>query len=219
MNSPLLSIIATDEDIKAGVSVLVQKCEYIKQVYETVGLPPLRLRSGGFEGLARIIVGQQVSVASANAIWTKFSSFLGEVSVDNCQSKTVDELRGCGISRPKVRTLEAVCESVASGELDFDKLLLLSYEDVHTILTGIRGIGPWTSDVYAMFCLGHSDAWASGDLALQYAVQKVLSLDEKPDAKAMIEHGERWRPWRGVAARMLWAYYSDMKANKSGIPV
>ncbi|MGH1352766.1 MAG: DNA-3-methyladenine glycosylase family protein [Methyloligellaceae bacterium] len=219
MNNPVLSIIVSEKDIKTGVSFLIGQCPYMEKVYQKTGMPPLRLRASGFEGLARIIVGQQVSVASANAIWAKFSGFLGEVTVENCQSKTEEALRGCGVSRPKVRTLLAVCDAATSGELNFDRFSDLSYEGVHDILTRVKGIGPWTSDVYAMFCLGHSDAWAPGDLALQYAVQEVLSLDEKPDGKAMTEHAERWRPWRGVAARMLWAYYSDMKANKSGVPV
>ncbi len=219
MNNPDISIIATEADIKTGISFLVKQCPLIKDVHKQVGDPPLRIREAGFEGLARIIVGQQVSVASATAIWSKFSNTLEEISVHSCQLKTDDELRKCGISRPKVKTLRAVCEAISADELDFEQLSVLSYEEIHKILTRIKGIGPWTADVYAMFCLGHSDAWAPGDLALQYAVQEVLSLDERPDARQMPAHAERWRPWRGVAARLLWAYYNERKSGKSGIPV
>ena len=86
-------------------------------------------------------------------------------------------------------------------------------------LTRLCGVGPWTADIYLMFCLGRADAWAPGDLALQIAVRHALALDERPKADEMLELGERWRPWRGVAARLLWSYYRLLKQSKSGQPV
>ena len=95
----------------------------------------------------------------------------------------------------------------------------LAHEEVHATLTAVSGIGPWTADVYIMFCLGRADGWAPGDLALQIAAQQALGLDERPDPVEMLELAERWRPWRGVAARLLWAYYAALKAKRTAVPV
>ena len=90
---------------------------------------------------------------------------------------------------------------------------------MHAALTAVTGIGPWTADVYIMFCLGRADGWAPGDLALQVAAQHALELDERPDKEEMLELAERWRPWRGVAARLLWAYYAALKQQRTAVPV
>ena len=103
--------------------------------------------------------------------------------------------------------------------LDLARLDRLPDAEVHAALTAVSGIGPWTADIYLMFCLGRADAWAAGDLALQLAAQQAFGLDERPDRQAMLELAERWRPWRGVAARLLWSYYAVLKARKKVVPV
>jgi DNA-3-methyladenine glycosylase II len=103
--------------------------------------------------------------------------------------------------------------------LDLARLDGHSDEEVHTALTAVNGIGPWTADIFLMFCLGRADAWAPGDLALQLAAQQAFALEEKPDKGALLELAERWRPWRGVAARLLWSYYAVVKARKKTVPV
>ena len=131
---------------------------------------------------------------------------------------TEEDLRGVGLSGPKIRTLRAVSQAVRGG-LDLTRLGTLNDEEVHAALTAVSGIGPWTADVYLLFCLGRADAFAAGDLALQVAAQHAFRLDERPDQRTLVELAERWRPWRGVAARLLWAYYRTVKATKSGVPV
>jgi DNA-3-methyladenine glycosylase II len=128
---------------------------------------------------------------------------------------TDDEFRGAGLSRPKVRTLRAVSAAVAAG-LDLERLDALSDEQVHEALTAISGIGPWTADIFLLFNLGRADAFAHGDLALQVAAQMLMDLDARPAAEELLGIAERWRPWRGVAARLLWAYYAVAKAQKGG---
>ena len=129
-----------------------------------------------------------------------------------------DEMRAAGLSRPKIKTLRAVAAAVKDG-LDFDDLASRDDAEVRARLVSISGIGPWTSDVYLMFCIGRADAFAPGDLALQEAARLLMGLDARPSADELEVIAERWRPWRGVAARLLWSYYRVAKAQKSGVPV
>jgi DNA-3-methyladenine glycosylase II len=211
-------IIATDDDVREGVRALRRKCAIMRHVHDTAGHPPLRRRPAGFEGLARIIVGQQVSVASANAIWTRTAEACRPFEPGVVLALTDPQLAGAGLSRPKIRTLRAIADACTNG-LDLAGLDGASEEQVHAALTEVVGIGPWTADVYIMFCLGRADGWAPGDLALQIAAQRAMGLDERPGADALKEIGERWRPWRGVAARLLWAYYAALKQQGSAVPV
>lgn len=211
-------IIATDDDVREGVRALRRKCAIMRHVHDTAGHPPLRRRPAGFEGLARIIVGQQVSVASATAIWTRTADACRPFEPGVLLALTDQQLAAAGLSRPKIRTLRAIADACTNG-LDLAGLDGASEEQVHAALTEVVGIGPWTADVYVMFCLGRADGWAPGDLALQIAAQKAMGLDERPGADALKEIGERWRPWRGVAARLLWAYYAVLKQQGSAVPV
>jgi DNA-3-methyladenine glycosylase II len=199
-------IIESEDDIRAGVAALRRRCPTMKRVHGLVGDPPLRRHEAGFVGLAKVVVGQQLSIASASAIWKRTA-----VAVDPFDASTLlalDDatLRGAGLSRGKMRTLRALAEALNSGALDFDARL--SAEELREALLAITGIGPWTADIYAMFCLGDADGFAPGDLALQIAVQRAFELDERPSARQLEEMAERWRPWRGVAARLLWSFYA-----------
>jgi DNA-3-methyladenine glycosylase II len=212
--------IASDADVLAGVRALRRKCPTMRLVHDTAGDPPLRLRPAGFEGLARIIVGQQLSVASATAIWNRTVTAVRPFRPRRLLALGDAELASAGLSRPKIRTLRAIAEACGNG-LDLKALERASEEDVHAALTQVVGIGPWTADVYIMFCLGRADAWAPGDLALQVAAQRALGLAERPTADELRQIAERWRPWRAVAARMLWAYYAatKQKAAATAVPV
>jgi DNA-3-methyladenine glycosylase II len=213
-----MRIIATEADIRAGVRALRRKCPTMRHVHDTAGDPPLRRRPAGFEGLARIVVGQQLSIASAGAIWQRTIAACQPFEPAPLLRLRDTTLAGAGLSKPKIRTLRAVATACANG-LDLAALEGASEEDVHAALTGVVGIGPWTADIYIMFCLGRADAWAPGDLALQVAAQRALALAERPNADDMRALAERWRPWRAVAARMLWAYYAAVKAKRTADPV
>jgi DNA-3-methyladenine glycosylase II len=210
--------IETEVDLREGIKALRRKCEVMRRVHDVTGLPPLRRREAGFEGLARIVVAQQVSVASATAIWSRFEAAVRPLAAAALLRLSDDELRAIGLSRPKMRTLRAVSAAVVDG-LDLDGLSVADDEDVHARLTAISGIGPWTADIYLMFCLGRADSFAAGDLALQIAAQHAFGLQERPSPLALTELAQDWRPWRGVAARLLWAYYRTVRATKSGMPV
>ena len=216
--SPHRLIVSLD-DIEAGMRHLKRACPHMRAAHKLAGLPPLRRERGGFEGLARIVVGQQVSVASANAIWGRVFAGVQPFTPEVMAGLSAAELRALGLSRPKIVTLTTLAQFL-SGDPEFLAGLALADDgEVRDTLVALPGIGPWTADIYLMFCLGRADSFAPGDLALQIAAQGLMALDGRPDSKVLADIAERWRPWRGVAARMLWAYYAAVKRSNSGAPV
>ncbi len=211
-------LIESEDDIRAGIKAVRRKCPDLRRLHDLIGDPPLRRRPAGFEGLSRIIVGQQLSVASAAAIWGRLETTVAPFSAETLLAASDTALRSAGLSAGKVRTLRAAAAAVASGDLDVENLSPLSDEAIHEHLTRVTGIGPWTADIFLMFCLGRRDAFAAGDLALQVATEAALDLGARPSAKELLVVAERWRPWRGVAARLLWAYIPVLK-KRTGLPV
>jgi DNA-3-methyladenine glycosylase II len=208
--------IVTDADIREGLAALTAACPHLARVHaETGALPPLRKRPKGFEGLARVIVGQQLSIASADAIWGRLSAALQPFAPAVLLAMPDDALKAAGLSRVKVETLRRLAGAVDSGALDISALARAKDEVIQSKLTSIKGIGPWTADIYIMFSLARADAWSPGDLALQYAVKDALRLDARPRPSEMIALAEMWRPWRAVAARLLWSYYSHRRKSSA----
>ena len=212
-------IIETEDDVRVGVRSLRRKCPIIRRAHDLAGDPPLRRREAGFEGLARIIVGQQLSVASANAIWTRFELALRPLEAHAVVASKDEVLRAAGLSGGKIKTLRAVSSAIVDGQLNLAALDHAPDIVVHESLRQVSGIGPWTADIYLMFCLGRADAFAAGDLALQIAAAMAAEQGDRLTLAELDEMAERWRPWRSVAARLLWAYYAAAKAQRSAIPV
>lgn len=211
-------IIVDEADIREGMRALKRKCEVMRRLHGIAGDPPLRRHAPGFAGLARIIVGQQVSVASADAIWKRFESVAVPMTADAVARLTDDDFRVAGLSRPKIKTMRAIAEAVGGG-LDLEALTVIDESVARERLLSISGIGPWTADIYLMFCAGRADVFAHGDLALQVAAQMAFELDRRPTADELAALAQRWSPWRGVAARMLWAYYRVARQSGSGAPL
>jgi DNA-3-methyladenine glycosylase II len=199
-------VIETAADIRAGTVALRKLCPVMKRVHDAVGDPPLRPRSSGFVGLAQVVVSQQLSMASAGAIWKRTALVVDPFDAKTLLAQDIGMLRGAGLSQGKVRTLRAAAEAIVAGALDLETPR--PHEELRGALLAISGIGPWTADIYTLFCLGHADGFASGDLALQVAAQRAFGLDGRPNARELEEIAERWRPWRGVAARLLWSFYA-----------
>lgn len=214
---PASVTIETLDDVRCGIRSLRRRCAYMRAAHDFAGDPPLRREAGGFEGLARVIVGQQVSVASARAIWTRFRTIAQPMTAAKIAVLDDEAFRAGGLSRPKVRTLRALAAAVADG-LDLDALASADPDTIRARLTDVPGIGPWTADIYLMFCIGHRDTFAPGDLALQVAAQRLMDLPGRPTAEELAELALRWTPWRGVAARILWAYYAALRSTP-GQPV
>ena len=198
--------VLTNANMAEGLRALRRKCGHMRRVHDRAGDPPLRQHSPGFEGLARIIVGQQLSLASAQAIWGRVKLAADPMTAAAFLKLSDEELRAAGLSRGKVRTLRAVCSAIEDG-LDLEQLAHEPEDVVHEVLTALPGIGPWSADIYLLFCLGRADAFPAGDLALQIVAARALRLRERPSTERLLALAERWRPWRGVAAHLLWADY------------
>ena len=213
-----MTILDSDEALKVGLEALVRLDPAIGRLVAGGAVPVLRKRPAGFEGLAQIVTGQQVSTASAAAIWGRLRDRVAPLTAATIRDAPDEVLQGAGLSRPKIRTLRAAAAAVLSGSLPLDRLDALPADEAHARLVAVTGIGPWTADVYLLFCLGHPDAFPAGDLAVQEAARLAFGLEARPDSRALAAHAERWRPWRGVAAKVLWAAYRMHKGREGVTP-
>jgi DNA-3-methyladenine glycosylase II len=207
----------TQADLDDAVHTLVQRDPRLQPVFELTGMPALRQREPGFAGLAAIVCGQQLSVASAAAIWGRVSAAFEPFHHDTLRRARADRLGRLGLSAAKIKTLKNIAKELTAERLDLHMLAEADADAAHDTLTALPGIGPWTADVYLLFCLRHGDAWPAGDLAVQEAVKVGLGLPTRPTAKQMAPLAEPWRPLRGAAAHLWWAYYKVMKGREGVI--
>jgi DNA-3-methyladenine glycosylase II len=212
------ALINTEADLEDAIARLRVLDPRFDSIVGLTGMPPLRRREGGFAGLVSIVVSQQLSTASAGAIWGRLTAAYDPFEAGRVLRARAPRLAKLGLSAPKIRALRAIAAAVHGGTLDLDTLPDLPADEAHAMLTAVHGIGPWTADIYLLTCLGHADAWPAGDLALQEAARLAFALDTRPTAKAMAPLAEPWRPWRGVAARLLWTYYRMVK-RREGAPI
>ena len=202
-------IIETDASVVEGAEWLSARHPQFANAFALCQPLPLRRTTDGFDRLLHAIVGQQVSIASANAIWGRLESagMTAEAAIDQADE---DALRALGLSRQKARYAKAL----AAARIDYGALRQTPTDAVIKTLVAVPGIGPWTAEIYAMFALGRADVFAPDDLALQEAARGLFDLPERPTEKQLRTMAEAWAPWRSVAARLLWAYYRIMKSRE-----
>lgn len=210
--------IATPSDVHEGLRNLVKRDPRLEDIARVAGPLPLRRRSADFAGIAQIITAQQVSVASAAAIFQRVQDLVSPLTADTLSAYSDEDLAGAGLSRPKIRTLRAVSRACDDG-LDLARLAESPAGEAHAQLCSIKGIGRWSADIFLLFCAGHPDIFPSGDLALQIAVRDALGLAEKPGQKELDEIAAHWAPNRAVAARLFWAWYRVQKQGRDTLPV
>lgn len=201
-----MRLIESEADLAFALAELMAADPRLRRVGEIAGEVPLRLRPSGFAGLAWIVTGQQLSTASAAAIWRRIEAAFPDFGPATIAAASDDALRNAGLSRPKMRTFRALAAACLAG-LDLDALAEAPDVDIRAALTGISGIGPWSVDLYLLFCLRRADLFPAGDLALRIAVADAFGLPERPSAKELADIAALWSPWRAVAARLFWAYY------------
>lgn len=204
-------------DVNFGLDALCAIDPRLEAVRGMAGEVPLRLTEPGFASLASIIVSQQVSTASAKAIFGRLSALVDPLTPQGLLGAGEEMFRAAGLSRPKQRTLVAVAQAAADG-LDLDGLCRLDAEQAMSAMIAIPGIGPWTAEVYLLFAAGHPDIFPARDVALQSAVGHALGIDPRPGEKALIRLAESWAPWRGVASRLFWAYYRQTRGRDGAPP-
>ena len=212
--------IKTQSDIDNGLKELLTKNPDLTPAANVAGKLPLRLQKGGFDGLSRIIIGQQVSRASADAIHSRFIEHINPLTAEQFLDAGEPAWIEIGLSRAKQKAISGLADAIVSGKLAIDDLHTLPAEDAMSQLTALKGIGPWTAEVYLLFCAGHQDIFPAGDLALQEGVRVASNLDQRPTEKELRIIAAEWSPWRGIAARLFWTYYSKLKqGNKETLPL
>ncbi len=204
-------IITSEACVAEGAAYLTEIEPRFATVLAQTGALPLRLKDDGFGALLDAIVSQQISVAAAASITRRLkdAQLISEADV---RAASADDLRGCGLSRPKVKYVKSLAES----GLDYAAMRSMPTQQVIAQLIEIKGIGMWTAEIYAMFSLGRADVFAASDLALQEAAKILFELDARPKEKDFNTMAKDWAPWRAVAARLLWAYYRVAK-DREGV--
>ncbi|MDO7834325.1 DNA-3-methyladenine glycosylase 2 family protein [Sphingobium sp. HBC34] len=202
-------MVTTADQIRAGLDAIAALEPAFQAAIGRVGYPPPRVREPGYETLLRTIVGQQVSVAAAAAVWRKLEAALGAGCTPQALlARDFDSLRACGLSRQKQGYARSLAELVLSGALDLHALPQ-DDEDAIAQLVRIKGIGRWSAEIYLLFAEGRPDIWPAGDLAVQIEIGRILGLPERPDEKQTRALAQAWRPHRGAAAIMAWHHYNS----------
>lgn len=201
--------ISSQADLDEGCAHLALICPVWARILPEIGPLPLRRRPDGFAAILNAVIGQQVSTQAAAAIAARLE-MAGLNTAPALLAASDDDLRACGLSRPKIGYLRAI----AATQPDWAGLRAMTDDQVTTTLTALPGIGPWTAEIYLQFALGRPDVLASGDLALQEAARIAYDLPERPRPAQLVALAEPWRPWRAVAARGLWAYYRLVKGRE-----
>ena len=216
LKAPTMSALATParldsaEALATHLEGLSQRDQRLAAAILRAGEVTLRLSPSGFEGMARIVCGQQLSVTSARAIWGRVET-LGAITPDAYLGFDEETLRKTGLSRGKFETIRGVALAITEQGLDFSQVDMMEPDTAIETLTRLKGIGPWTAEIYLLFCAGHPDIFPAGDLALQKAVEHAFDLPARPLPKDLIPLAAQWSPHRGAAALMFWRYFSAMK--------
>ena len=198
-------IIATQADLEEGVTALIGLESRFGPVVERLGTIPLRIEPSGLASLLAIITEQSVSLKAATSIRRRLDEAFDAGDAEAVLGVSVERLRALGLTRSKGRAFHAAAAAARDGLLE--SLLTLGDDDAKKALTALHGIGEWTAQTYLLSCLGRSDSWPAGDVALQAAAADLFSIDPRPDVRQMVALAEPWRPWRAVAARILWTWY------------
>lgn len=205
----------TPADIAAARAALALLDPALGRAHAQVPDFEWRLRTGGFEGLFRMIVEQQVSVAAAAAIWRRVIEGLdGEITPASVLARDVEALRGLGLSGQKARYAHEIARAHVEGDIDFDHLGRLDDAEAVVRLTAIKGVGRWTAETFLMFCEGRTDVFPAGDIALQEAMRWADGAALRPREKEAYLRAERWKPHRSVAAHLLWGWYGAVKRGE-----
>ncbi|GHD18934.1 DNA-3-methyladenine glycosylase family protein [Tianweitania populi] len=210
--------IETLEHVTEDLDALVAADPRLAPVRSAAGDIPLRLVPPGFASLAGIITSQQVSRASADAIFARFLSLVDPLTPEILLAAPESVFREAGQSRAKQRTLLALARACVDGRLQLETMRERPAEAAIADLTAVPGIGPWTAEVYLMFCAGHPDIFPAHDVALQTAVGQALHIEPRPSAKALARIADSWSPHRSVAARLFWAYYAVIR-RRDALPL
>lgn len=202
------------EKIESAVAHLCARDPVLKRAFSDTGLPEWRAEPNAYVTLARIIAFQQISTKAAAAIWTRVCEGLGEIEPETMSGASEEALRSYGLSRPKLRHMKSVAEAVLSGDLSFERLAAHTLDDARAELVAVKGIGPWTAEVFCLYAKGALDAFPHNDIGLSESWKQLSNAQERPDHKQFGKIGAKWAPYRGVAAHMLWFWLNAKRAQE-----
>lgn len=199
------------ETIKTACDALAEKDPVLAKAYSESGRPIWRAAPARYETLARAVVYQLISTKAAAAIWQRLLDRHNDITPEAILADDPDGLRGTGLSRPKISHLRSIAEAIVTGQLDFDRLIEAPIALARKELLAVKGIGPWTADIFLMNALGKLDAFPVGDVGLMEAYKQLSGIENRPDIKAFSVLAEEWRPYRGVAAHLLYGWLNIMR--------
>lgn len=193
--------------LRTACETLAASDPALARAYDAIGVPNWRTTAPDFQSIARTVTFQLLSTRAAASIWGRVQQWCGgSVSCNAILAGHEDDLRACGLSRPKIAHLKSIAGAISDGTLDLEALARMSDRDARTQLIAVNGIGPWTADVFLMSAFGRMDAFPEGDVGLMEAFRMLRDDNERLSAKAFMAHSENWRPYRAVAAHLLWGY-------------
>ena len=202
------------EVVEAACHVLAGKDVALARGFAACGVPDWRARPATYETLARLVAYQQISTVAAASIWARVEAHLGEVTVDRLLAAPDEALQGCGLSRPKIAHMKSIAGAVQTGALDLAGLTHVPLEDARRSLLAVKGIGPWTAELVVLYALGQLDAFPPGDVGLMESYKQLARAEDRLSGAAFSQLVETWRPYRGVAAHLLWAWLNLQRANE-----
>ncbi len=200
-------------DVSAGCDFLAQRSKPLAHALKTIERPHIRKRKDGFAGLFRIIVEQQVSVPSAQAIWKRCCAATQPMNAKTVAGLGEEALRAMGLTRQKAHYVHQMALAIGRREFSFRPLPALDDDGARDHLTQLKGVGPWSAGIYLLFCEGRIDIWPPGDIALEHAYGKAAQLEAKPTSQHLNDLSQDWAPWRGLAAHILWTYYAHIRGR------
>ena len=207
--------ISSAAQLDDAIAALIAADARLHAVVERAGKPKfVPRRRHGFEALVEIVVSQQLSVAAADTIFGRVKQKVAPFDPANLLKAKAEDLRACGLSAPKQKHMKTIAAAILDGSLDLKRVRVLQDDDARAHLTAVKGIGPWTADIYLMGSLGRADIWPIGDVGLQAAITRVLKLRKRPNEKGMERLSKNWKPWRTIAARLFWMHEDGIRKAK-----
>jgi len=207
--------IATRAHLDEALAALLAADSRLHGIAERAGaLPFPKRREEGFEALMSIITNQQLSGAAADTIFARLKKAIVPFTPEQLLATSAEALRACGLSAPKQKHMKTIAAAIMDGSLDLRRVRKMHDDEAREHLTAVKGIGPWTADIYLMSSLGRADIWPVGDVGLQAAIARALKLRRRPNEKQMEKLSKNWRPWRTVAARMFWIHEDSIREEK-----
>jgi DNA-3-methyladenine glycosylase II len=203
-----------EQSLLSAVEALAAKDPTLREIIKKYGPPPLWSRNPTFSTLIKIILEQQVSLASAQATYIKLSNTVNPLNPKTFITITNKDLRNIGFSRQKAKYCRILSEAILNGDINLDEITEKSDDDAMKILTALKGVGPWTASIYLLMALKRPDIWPEGDRALLIAMKESMNLTSVPTPTEAVLLAESWKPWRSVAARILWHGYLSKRKKK-----